>query len=53
MSIGYPFFLFWIFHFFSAMPPLTNQNYCLRSAIDSCGRVLLTDGSTEDVVRCY
>lgn len=27
MSIGYPFFLFWIFHFFSAMPPLTNQNY--------------------------
>lgn len=33
--------------------PLRIKITCLRSAIDSCGRVLLTDGSTEDVVRCY
>lgn len=29
MSIGYPFFPFWIFHFFSAIPPHTNQFYLL------------------------
>lgn len=46
-------FLSGFFISFQQYHPIRISFTCLLSAIDSCGRVLLTDGSTEDVIMCY